>query len=142
MPTRLKNFDRGYIPTFLTELVESGLISQVHYRSALPSHPLIILARLEQEPDISQNQLAAITELAPMTVARLVDRLEKLGLVKCCADRKVVVLFAFSFSKVTVIVEISKDRVRPRRFEQRKQPSQQDVNQTGGVPHIEIEGIK
>jgi len=106
------------------------------------AHCKTVLARLEREPDISENELAAITELAPMTVARLVDRLEKLDLVKCCADPKVVVLFAFSFPKVTVIVEISKDGVRPRRFEQRKQPSQQDVNQTGGVPHIEIEGIK
>ena len=39
-----------------------------------------------------------------MTVARLVDRREELGLVKCCADPKVVVLFAFSFLKVTVLL--------------------------------------
>jgi MarR family transcriptional regulator for hemolysin len=49
---------------------------------------LTILARLEGEPELSQNELAAITELAPMTVARLVDRLEKLGVVKRCADPK------------------------------------------------------
>jgi MarR family transcriptional regulator for hemolysin len=47
---------------------------------------LKILERLQREPDISQNELAAITELSPMTVARLVDRLEALGLVKRCAD--------------------------------------------------------
>jgi MarR family transcriptional regulator, transcriptional regulator for hemolysin len=47
---------------------------------------LRILERLKREPDISQNELAAITELSPMTVARLVDRLEELGLVKRCAD--------------------------------------------------------
>jgi MarR family transcriptional regulator for hemolysin len=47
---------------------------------------LKILERLQREPDISQNELAAITELSPMTVARLVDRLEELGLVKRCAD--------------------------------------------------------
>jgi MarR family transcriptional regulator, transcriptional regulator for hemolysin len=46
---------------------------------------LKILERLQHEPDISQNELAAITELSPMTVARLVDRLEQLGLVKRCA---------------------------------------------------------
>jgi MarR family transcriptional regulator, transcriptional regulator for hemolysin len=49
---------------------------------------LMIVARLEREPDISQNELAAITELSPMTVARLVDRLEELGLVERRADPK------------------------------------------------------
>jgi MarR family transcriptional regulator for hemolysin len=49
---------------------------------------LTILARLEGESELSQNELAAITELAPMTVARLVDRLEELGLVERCADPK------------------------------------------------------
>ena len=47
---------------------------------------LTILARLEGESDLSQNELAAITELAPMTVAGLVDRLEEVGLVRRCAD--------------------------------------------------------
>jgi MarR family transcriptional regulator, transcriptional regulator for hemolysin len=47
---------------------------------------LKILERLERERDISQNELAAITELSPMTVARLIDRLEELGLVKRCPD--------------------------------------------------------
>jgi MarR family transcriptional regulator, transcriptional regulator for hemolysin len=49
---------------------------------------LTILAWLEGESELSQNELAAITELAPVTVARLVDRLEELGLVKRCADPK------------------------------------------------------
>jgi DNA-binding MarR family transcriptional regulator len=47
---------------------------------------LIILARLEDKPDISQNELAAIAEVAPMTIARLIDRLEEGGLVKRCPD--------------------------------------------------------
>jgi MarR family transcriptional regulator, transcriptional regulator for hemolysin len=46
----------------------------------------IILVRLERQGDLSQNELAAIAEVAPITVARLVDRLEALGLVKRCAD--------------------------------------------------------
>jgi MarR family transcriptional regulator for hemolysin len=46
----------------------------------------IILARLERQPDLSQNELAALAEVAPITAARLVDRLEELGLVKRCAD--------------------------------------------------------
>ena len=34
----------------------------------------IILARLERQPGMSQNELAAIAEVAPITVARLIDR--------------------------------------------------------------------
>jgi MarR family transcriptional regulator, transcriptional regulator for hemolysin len=47
---------------------------------------LLILARLEQEPEISQNELACAAEVTPTTIARLVDRLEQLGFVKRCAD--------------------------------------------------------
>jgi MarR family transcriptional regulator for hemolysin len=48
----------------------------------------IILARLERQPGLSQNELAAIAEVAPITVARLVDRLEEQGLVERCTDPK------------------------------------------------------
>ena len=47
---------------------------------------LIILARLQRQPDLSQNELAAAAEVAPMTIARLIDRLEELGLVKRSPD--------------------------------------------------------
>ena len=47
---------------------------------------LLILARLERQPDVSQNELAAVAEVAPTTIARLIDRLEELGLVKRCTD--------------------------------------------------------
>jgi len=47
---------------------------------------LVILARLERQPDISQSELAAVAEVAPMTIARLIDRLEELGLVARCTD--------------------------------------------------------
>jgi MarR family transcriptional regulator, transcriptional regulator for hemolysin len=47
---------------------------------------LIILARLELQPELSQNELAALAEVAPMTIARLIDRLEARGLVKRCPD--------------------------------------------------------
>src|SRR5260221_14334379 len=46
----------------------------------------IILARLERQPGISQNEMAAICEVEPITVGRLVDRLEAHGLVKRCLD--------------------------------------------------------
>jgi MarR family transcriptional regulator for hemolysin len=47
---------------------------------------LIILARLQMQPDLTQNELAALAEVAPMTIAKLIDRLEALALVKRCAD--------------------------------------------------------
>jgi MarR family transcriptional regulator, transcriptional regulator for hemolysin len=47
---------------------------------------LVILARLERQPDLSQNELAALAEVAPMTVARLIDRLEARNLVKRRTD--------------------------------------------------------
>jgi len=46
----------------------------------------VILARLARQPGLSQNELAAIAEVAPITIARLVDRLEALGLVERCPD--------------------------------------------------------
>lgn len=46
----------------------------------------VILARLERQPGMSQNELAAICEVEPITVARLVDRLEARGLVERRAD--------------------------------------------------------
>src|SRR5262245_20788613 len=45
-----------------------------------------ILLRLEQQPNLSQNELAAPAEVEPITIARLIDRLEARGLVKRCAD--------------------------------------------------------
>ena len=58
-------------------------VAQVH---GLTRAQWIILARLERKADLSQNELAAMAEVTPMTVARLVDRLEALGLVKRCID--------------------------------------------------------
>lgn len=46
----------------------------------------IILARLDRQPGMSQNELATICEVEPITVARLVDRLEAHGMVERRAD--------------------------------------------------------
>jgi DNA-binding MarR family transcriptional regulator len=46
----------------------------------------IILARLARQPGLSQNELAGICEVEPITVGRLVDRLEARGLVERRAD--------------------------------------------------------
>jgi MarR family transcriptional regulator, transcriptional regulator for hemolysin len=59
---------------------------QVAQTHGLTRAQWVILKRLEQQPDLSQNELAALAEVTAMTVARLVDRLEKLGLLKRCTD--------------------------------------------------------
>ncbi len=41
-----------------------------------------ILARVEHNPGVSQRELAAICEVEPITVGRLVDRLEERGLIE------------------------------------------------------------
>src|SRR5262249_40813542 len=48
----------------------------------------VILAHLERQPGLSQNELAAIVEVEPITIGRLVDRLENRGLVERRADPK------------------------------------------------------
>src|SRR5262245_24162753 len=59
---------------------------QVAQAHGLTRAQWVILARLERQPDLSQNELAALAEVSAMTIARLVDRLEELGLVKRCID--------------------------------------------------------
>jgi len=46
----------------------------------------IILARLNKQPGVSQNELAALAEVTPMTIARLIDRLQEQGLVERSPD--------------------------------------------------------
>lgn len=41
-----------------------------------------ILARVERQPGLSQRELATICEVEPITIARLVDRLEQRGLLE------------------------------------------------------------
>jgi DNA-binding MarR family transcriptional regulator len=46
----------------------------------------VILSRLDRQPGMSQNEMAAVCEVEPITVARLIDRLEARGLVERRAD--------------------------------------------------------
>lgn len=46
----------------------------------------VILARLSRQPGMSQNELASLCEVEPITVGRLIDRLEARGLVERRAD--------------------------------------------------------
>lgn len=46
----------------------------------------IILMRLQKQSGLCQNEMAALCEVEPITVARLIDRLEASGLVERRAD--------------------------------------------------------
>jgi MarR family transcriptional regulator for hemolysin len=46
----------------------------------------VILARLSRQPGLSQNEMAAICEVEPITVGRLIDRLEMRGFVERRSD--------------------------------------------------------
>lgn len=46
----------------------------------------IILTRLDRQPGLSQNELATICEVEPITVGRLVDRLEARGFLERRSD--------------------------------------------------------
>ncbi|MDB5651393.1 MAG: transcriptional regulator, MarR family [Hyphomicrobiales bacterium] len=48
----------------------------------------VILVWLEREPGLSQNELAALVEVEPITVARLIDKLEARGAVERRPDPK------------------------------------------------------
>jgi len=48
----------------------------------------VILKRLSRTPGLSQNELAAIVEVEPITIGRLIDRLEARGLVERRRDPK------------------------------------------------------
>jgi MarR family transcriptional regulator for hemolysin len=80
MPT---TFDKDFL--FLLNDVARHMRTQADQRArmhGMTRAQWIILLRLERQPDLSQNALAAIAEVEPITVARLIDRLEARGLVK------------------------------------------------------------
>ncbi len=59
---------------------------QVAAKHGMTRAQWLILSRLERQPNLSQSELAALAEVSPITVARLIDRLETLGLVERCTD--------------------------------------------------------
>src|SRR5262249_19916710 len=72
----------------------------------------IILARLDRQPGMAQNDMPAICEGEPLTVRRLVDRLEARGMVERRADptdRRVKRLYLLPAAK-PIIEIISKAR--------------------------------
>jgi len=59
---------------------------QVAAKHGMTRAQWVILSRLERQPNISQSELATLAEVSPITVARLIDRLEAQGLVERCTD--------------------------------------------------------
>ena len=59
---------------------------QVAHKRGMTRAQWVILSRLERQPNLSQSELSTLTESSPITVARLVDRLEAQGLVERCSD--------------------------------------------------------
>jgi DNA-binding MarR family transcriptional regulator len=52
----------------------------------------VMIARLARRPGLSQNELAALTDVEPITIARAIDRLEAQGLVerrRDASDRRI-----------------------------------------------------
>jgi DNA-binding MarR family transcriptional regulator len=48
----------------------------------------VILVRVEGQPGLSQKELAEVMEVEPITVARLIDRMERRGIVERRPDPK------------------------------------------------------
>ncbi len=59
---------------------------QVAHKRGMTRAQWVILSRLERQSNLSQSELSALIEASPITVARLVDRLETQGLVERCPD--------------------------------------------------------
>ncbi len=77
-----------------------------------------ILVRVERQPGLSQNELAALAEVTPITVARLVDRLEELGLVERVSDPGDRRIWRLHLTPAAspVLREIRRYRAKLRRF--------------------------
>ena len=81
------SFDRD--PLILLHDVARGMRVKVDQRArahGMTRAQWIILARLDRQPGLSQNELAVICEVEPITVARLIDRLEQRGMLERRAD--------------------------------------------------------
>jgi DNA-binding MarR family transcriptional regulator len=84
-----ENFDRD--PMILLHDIARNLRTrsdQLARARGMTRAQWIILARLARQPGISQNEMANICEVEPITVGRLIDRLEAHGLVERRADPK------------------------------------------------------
>lgn len=82
------NFDRDLLIILhdVARTLRTKFDQKARASHAMTRAQWVILSRLERQPGMSQNEMAAICEVEPITVARLVDRLEARGLVERRAD--------------------------------------------------------
>ena len=79
----MHNFDRDLLIVLndVARLVRTRF--DQHARSTgMTRAQWIILARLQRQPGITQNEMATICEVEPITIGRLVDRLEARGMLE------------------------------------------------------------
>ena len=78
-------------PELLVELYDVARLMRTRFDRWARDYGLtraqgIILARLARQPGMTQNEMAGLCEVEPITIGRLVDRLEARGLVERCPD--------------------------------------------------------
>ena len=79
----LQNLDRDFLIILndVARLLRTRF-DQMARRRGMTRAQWVILARLSRQPGMSQNELAGVCEVEPITVGRLIDRLESRGLVE------------------------------------------------------------
>jgi len=83
-----ENFDRDLLILLhdVARTMRTRFDQRARASSAMTRAQWVILSRLDRQPGMSQNELAALCEVEPITVARLVDRLEARGMVERRGD--------------------------------------------------------
>jgi MarR family transcriptional regulator, transcriptional regulator for hemolysin len=81
------NNDRAIESDFLFLIYDVAQLVRRHADKRARIHGMTraqwaVLARLEREPGITQSRLAMLTDVEPITIGRLVDRLEANGLIE------------------------------------------------------------
>jgi len=77
----------GMKPELLVELYDVARLMRTRFDRWARTYGMtraqgVILARLARQPGMTQNEMAAVCEVEPITVGRLVDRLETRGLLE------------------------------------------------------------
>jgi DNA-binding MarR family transcriptional regulator len=83
-----ENFDRDLMILLhdVARTMRTRFDQKARASNAMTRAQWIILSRLDRQPGMSQNELATVCEVEPITVARLVDRLEARGMVERRGD--------------------------------------------------------
>src|SRR5690349_15105142 len=84
----MESFDRDLLIILhhVARTLRTRFDQKARATSAMPRAQWVILPSLDRQPGMSQNERATICEVEPITVARLIDRLEARGLVERRAD--------------------------------------------------------